>query len=79
MTEQGRHREEDEQDAEHRTTGPDLSPRLMDALAAGTFLLLVYNVVYDSLSDDYPGYPVTGVLAGLLGGFIGIRRFMGGR
>lgn len=56
----------------------NLSPAGMAALATGIFLLLAWNIVYDSLSDGYQGYPVTLVLGGLLGGIVGIRRFIGG-
>lgn len=56
----------------------NLSPTAMVALATGLFFLLAWNIVYDSLSDGYQGYPVTLVLGGLLGGIVGIRRFIGG-
>lgn len=68
---------------EHRsdgssTNGNDLSKAVMGLLAVGTFLLLAYNIIYDSRSSAYEGYPVTLVLGGLLGGFVGARRFIGG-
>ena len=56
----------------------NLSPTAMAALATGLFCLLAWNIVYDSLSDGSQGYPVTLVLGGLLGGIVGIRRFIGG-
>lgn len=58
--------------------GQALPRTLVGVLAAGVFLLLAYNVIYDSLSDAYQGYPTTLVLGGLFGGCIGVRRFLGG-
>jgi hypothetical protein len=40
--------------------------------------LLVYNIIEDIRLSTYEGYPVTLLLAGFLGGLVGVRRFMGG-
>jgi len=38
--------------------------------------LLVYNIVADVSVDGYDGYPTTLMLGGILGGILGIHRFM---
>lgn len=51
---------------------------LISLIALVILGLLVYNIIADIRLPDYEGYPVTLLLAGFLGGLVGIRRFMGG-
>lgn len=54
-------------------------PRYLVILIAIVVLgLLVYNIISDIRVDGYEGYPTTLMLGGLLGGLLGIHRFMGG-
>lgn len=51
---------------------------IISIIALVILALLVYNIIADIRLTTYEGYPVTLLLAGFLGGLVGIRRFMGG-
>lgn len=74
-----------EEEGESAAAGRHSSPRnnslpswLVSLIALVILGLLVYNIIADIRLPTYEGYPVTLLLAGFLGGLVGVRRFMGG-
>jgi MFS superfamily sulfate permease-like transporter len=56
-----------------------LPPWLVGAIAAVVAVLLAYNVYADINVKGYDGYGTTLILAGILGGLLGLHRKVVGR
>lgn len=66
------------QQTPERPSGPTLPPRLVAVIATVLVGLFVFNVVADVVVKDYEGYPTTLLLGTIIGGLLGIHRYLRG-